>query len=213
MELLDRIETLVRDGHYSILRSAMAQGGPAGARVFLEELCQLVREAGEGRAGKVWGDAPDSVWLLLNEADENKRHWSVQAWGQWFVQIVDAIKKRDALYAASEIEIQDERRSAYAEGHLAGLDEWSELEGALCEPCRGDRVESKASVCAAHYASAVQALADAQPEREATEGALRQVVERWEDSATRSSRFRAEVLRFCAKQVREALLARGERKT
>lgn len=43
--LLDRIERIIRDGHYSILRSAMSQRSEAGQRIFIEELTQLVREA------------------------------------------------------------------------------------------------------------------------------------------------------------------------
>lgn len=46
--LLDRIEAEIRDGHYSMLRLALAQRGPAGVRITLEELAQLVRSLGTG---------------------------------------------------------------------------------------------------------------------------------------------------------------------
>lgn len=41
---IDRIEIAVRDGHYSLLRLAMARNSETGRRILLEELTQLVRE-------------------------------------------------------------------------------------------------------------------------------------------------------------------------
>ena len=41
--LLDAIEAEVRDGPYALLRAALAERSPAGARILLEELTRLVR--------------------------------------------------------------------------------------------------------------------------------------------------------------------------
>ncbi len=96
---IDRIEAIVRDGHYSILRAAMAQRGRAGSRIFLEELFQLVREAGEGRDPQGEKSALHRIGVMAMTAQSDP-HAEASAYRKALIDICNfALTAQEALPA------------------------------------------------------------------------------------------------------------------